>query len=84
MPVVSRWARLPIDHPLVRVGRHSLPIFILGTILAMLGQVLLFVTGHDPLWGTLFVMVGIALHFAYARYLDWLSTLTKPAAPVAA
>ena len=71
MPTLSRWAALPLSHPLVSVGRHSLAIFIFGTILAMVGQVLLFVTGKDPLFGTAYVLLGIALHFAYARYLDW-------------
>ncbi|WP_421874049.1 OpgC family protein [Pararhizobium sp.] len=79
-PVFSRMTRLRIDHPLVLIGRHSLPVFIFGTILAMVGQVLLFVTGRDPLWGSLFVLAGIGLHFAYARYLDWLGGLSRPAA----
>jgi hypothetical protein len=78
--VFSRMARLRLDHPLVMIGRHSLPVFILGTILAMAGQVLLFVTGRDPLWGSLFVIIGIGLHFAYARYLDWLGSLSRPGA----
>lgn len=71
IPALSRWAALPLSHLLVAVGRHSLAIFIFGTILAMIGQVLLFVTGKDPLFGTAYVLLGIALHFAYARYLDW-------------
>jgi len=71
IPALSRWAALPLSHPLVAVGRHSLAVFIFGTILAMIGQVLLFVTGKDPLFGTAYVLLGIALHFAYARYLDW-------------
>ncbi|TCQ25107.1 OpgC family protein [Rhizobium sp. PP-CC-3G-465] len=75
-PVFNRLSRLRLDHPLVMIGRHSLPVFIFGTILAMIGQVLLFVTGKDPIIGTLFVVVGIALHFAYARYLDWLGGLS--------
>lgn len=78
-PVFSRITRLPIDHPLVLIGRHSLPVFIFGTILAMVGQVLLFVTGRDPLWGSLFVLAGIGLHFAYARYLDWIGGLSRAA-----
>lgn len=76
-PVFSRLTRLRIDHPLVQIGRHSLPVFIFGTILAMVGQVLLFVTGRDPLWGSLFVLAGIGLHFAYARYLVWIGGLSR-------
>lgn len=71
IPALSRWAALPLSNPLVAIGRHSLAIFIFGTILAMIGQVMLFVTGKDPIIGTLYVLVGIAAHFAYARYLDW-------------
>lgn len=78
-PIFNRLSRLRLDHPLVLIGRHSLPIFIFGTILAMIGQVLLFVTGKNPLLGTLFVLVGIGLHFAYARYLDWLGGLATAA-----
>ncbi len=38
----------------------------------MVGQVLLFVTGRNPIAGTLFVIVGIGLHFVYGYYLEWL------------
>ena len=71
IPALSNWAALPLSHPLVAVGRHSLAVFIFGTILAMAGQVLMFVTGKNPVIGTLYALLGIALHFAYARYLDW-------------
>ncbi len=71
IPVLSSWAALPLSHPLVAIGRHSLAVFIFGTILAMVGQVLMFVTGKNPLLGTLYALLGIVLHFAYARYLDW-------------
>ncbi|OCP17989.1 MULTISPECIES: OpgC domain-containing protein [unclassified Ensifer] len=75
-PAISGLAKLDSDHPLAVVGRHSLPIFIFGTILAMAGQVLLFVTGRNPVIGSLFVLIGIGLHFAYAYYLEWLKGLT--------
>ena len=71
IPALSRWAALPLSHPLVAIGRHSLVVFIFGTILAMAGHVLMFVTGKNPLLGTLYALVGIIMHFAYARYLDW-------------
>lgn len=71
IPVLSNWAALPLSHPLVAVGRHSLAVFIFGTILAMTGQVMMFVTGKNPILGTLYAILGIALHIAYARYLDW-------------
>jgi len=83
VPVFSRLTRLRLDHPLVMIGRHSLAVFIFGTILAMGCQVLLFVTGKNPVWGSLLVLIGIGLHFAYAYYLDWLSGLSRPGALLA-
>ncbi|ASY58617.1 OpgC family protein [Sinorhizobium sp. CCBAU 05631] len=79
-PLVSRLTRLGTNHPLVMIGRNSLAVFIFGTILAMAGQVLLFVTGKNPIIGSLFVVAGIGLHFVYAYYLDWLKEVgsTKP------
>lgn len=71
IPVLSSWAALPLSHPLVAIGRHSLAVFIFGTILAMAGQVMMFVTGKNPVLGTLYALLGITLHVAYARYLDW-------------
>ncbi|MBB3976991.1 hypothetical protein GGQ64_002191 [Rhizobium azooxidifex] len=80
VPALSGWLALPTDHPLTAVGRHGLAIFIFGTILAMIGQVLVFISGKSVLVGTVYVMVGIGLLFAYARYLDWLAGLSKPIA----
>lgn len=80
VPAINNRLRLPEDHPLVLVGRHSLPIFIFGTILAMGGQVLLFVVDRNMVIGTLYVASGIFLHFAYARYLTWLKKAQRPVA----
>jgi hypothetical protein len=83
IPRISRLFALPAAHPLTAVGRHGLAIFIFGTILAMIGQVLMFVTGKAPWFGTLYVAGGVGLLFAYARYLDWLVGLGRAGAPKA-
>lgn len=70
IPSVSRVLRRPADHPLTILGRHSLSIFVAGTILAMAGQVILYVTEKDPAVGAAYVVVGIVLQFAYAYYLE--------------
>jgi hypothetical protein len=62
--------RRPANHPLAIFGRHSLSIFVAGTILAMAGQVILYVTEKDPAVGAAYVVVGIVLQFAYAYYLE--------------
>jgi hypothetical protein len=70
IPQLSRMLRRPSDHPLTILGRHSLNIFVAGTILAMIGQVLLYITNRDQVIGPLFVVAGIAIQFAYAYYLE--------------
>lgn len=70
IPAFSRLLRRPSDHPLTILGRHSLNIFVAGTILAMVGQVLLYITNRDHIVGPLFVIAGIAMQFAYAYYLE--------------
>ncbi|WP_075291747.1 OpgC domain-containing protein [Pararhizobium arenae] len=80
LPPLGALVRLRIDHPLVVIGRHSLPVFIFGTILAMVGQVFVFVTDKNAILGTVYVAAGIGLHFAYARYLDWLGSVSSGAA----
>lgn len=77
VPALSRLVALPASHPLTAVGRHGLAVFIFGTILAMIGQVLVFISGKSQLVGTLYVVLGIGLLFAYARYLDWLAGLSQ-------
>jgi hypothetical protein len=67
---ISRLLRRPADHPLVILGRHSLNIFVAGTILAMIGQVLLYINNRDQFVGPIFVVLGIVVQFAYAYHLE--------------
>lgn len=71
IPAISQAFRRPADHPLTILGRHSLNIFVAGTILAMVGQVLLYITNRDQIIGPIFVVVGIAAQFAYAYHLEY-------------
>jgi hypothetical protein len=70
VPFLSRVLRRSADHPLTILGRHSLSIFVAGTILAMAGQVILYITDKDPAVGGAYVIVGIVAQFAYAYYLE--------------
>jgi hypothetical protein len=67
---ISRLLRRPADHPLVILGRHSLNIFVAGTILAMIGQVMLYINNRDQIVGPIFVVLGIVVQFAYAYHLE--------------
>lgn len=70
VPALSNLARRPADNPLTILGRHSLNIFVAGTILAMIGQVVLYINNGDQIIGPLFVIAGLAAQFSYAYHLE--------------
>jgi hypothetical protein len=70
IPVMSRILRRSEDNALVVLGRHSLNIFVAGTILAMAGQVLLYINNRDQVVGPIFVVLGVVVQFAYAYHLE--------------
>lgn len=70
VPAISQLFRRPADHPLTILGRHSLNIFVAGTILAMVGQIILYITNRDHITGPLYIIVGIIAQFVYAYYLE--------------
>jgi hypothetical protein len=58
----SRWAA-----PLALLGRQSLPVFALGSVLAIGAQGLFNAIGHDPLRDTALIGLGLALQLALAE-----------------
>ncbi len=80
LPRVSGFFRLSPDNPLAVVGRHGLPIFVLGTLLAVTAQAFLTVTYAGTAMSIAVVIAGLILHFAYAYYLEWLGRLNRQAA----
>ncbi|MGB3387858.1 MAG: OpgC domain-containing protein [Pseudaminobacter sp.] len=83
IPALSNLARTRIDHPLAILGKHSLPIFIAGTLLAMIGQVMKTVSPGGLVYDAILLSTGIALQFGFAYYLEWLPKIGwggKPAA----
>ena len=70
VPSISQFLRRSANHPLTILGRHSLSIFVAGTILAMAGQVLLYVTHSNPVIGAIYVAIGIVAQFLYAYHLE--------------
>lgn len=79
IPALSNLARTRPDHPLAILGKHSLPVFIAGTLLAMIGQVAKVVSPGGLLDDTILISAGIAIQFAFAYYLEWLSRLNADA-----
>lgn len=82
IPALSNLARTGPDHPLAVLGRHSLPVFIAGTILAMIGQVMKMISPGGLLFDSVLIATGIGLQFGFAYYLEWVRRLegrTQPA-----
>jgi hypothetical protein len=67
---------------LVTLGRHSLPVFATGTVLAYAAQVAKEAAGPSHLLDAILIFGGIALLYALARWRD--GDATRGAAPSAA
>ncbi|TIL60256.1 MAG: hypothetical protein E5Y79_10160 [Mesorhizobium sp.] len=72
IPALSNLAKTRPGHPLAVLGKHSLPVFIAGTILAMIAQVMKVVSPGGLLYDAILISTGIALQFGFAYYLEWL------------
>ncbi|GLS41616.1 membrane protein [Mesorhizobium tianshanense] len=87
IPTLSNLARTGPGHPFAVLGKHSLPVFIAGTILAMIAQVMKVVSPGGLPYDTILISTGIALQFGFAYYLEWLPRIGwsgKKLQPVAA
>ncbi|KAA0971735.1 OpgC domain-containing protein [Aureimonas fodinaquatilis] len=78
-PSFTAISRVGRDNPLTMLGRHSLPVFAVGTFLSLWAQALRF--GHDTTiaYDTILVAAGLSIQFGLARYLDWWGQVSKPA-----
>ncbi|MGE3364660.1 MAG: OpgC family protein [Rhizobiaceae bacterium] len=76
-PLLSNLARVSRNNPLAIFGKHSLPVFIFGTVLAMAGQVTKTFYGQNLLYDTMIVATGIAAQFALAYGLEWIARTSR-------
>ncbi|TIS54593.1 OpgC family protein [Mesorhizobium sp.] len=87
-PAVSNLFRTSRDNPLAILGKRSLPVFIAGTVIAMVAQVMKLINPGGLAYDSLLIAAGMAMQFALAFYLEWLSTIggsgRKPARSEAA
>jgi len=74
---LSNLARVSADNPLAIFGKHSLPVFIFGTVLAMVGQVIKTFYGQNLLYDTMIISTGIAAQFALAYGLEWVARASR-------
>ncbi|MER8973894.1 MULTISPECIES: OpgC family protein [unclassified Mesorhizobium] len=75
LPFVSTLFRTGRDNPLAILGKRSLPVFIAGTVIAMAAQVMKLVNPGGFAYDSLLLAAGIAMQFALAFYLEWLSAI---------
>ena len=73
VPAVSRVARRRPDHPLAILGKRSLPVFVAGTLLALVAQVMKTVNPGGVPYDSLLIATGIVMQFALAYCCEWLS-----------
>ena len=81
-PKMSPFSRVGAANPLTMLGRHSLPVFAVGTFLSLLAQALRFGNETTLAYDTALVTIGLAIQFGLARYLDWWHVASKPAKAV--
>lgn len=70
LPRVNKWFYVSEKHPLVILGKHSLPVFVTGTIFAMFGQIVKTVMTGTFFSDSLLMITGIALQFGVAYYCE--------------
>ncbi|WP_273754993.1 OpgC family protein [Bartonella sp. MM73XJBT.G] len=70
LPCVNKWFSVSEKHPLAILGKHSLPVFVTGTIFAMFGQIIKTVMTATFFSDTLLMITGIALQFGVAYYCE--------------
>jgi hypothetical protein len=87
-PVLTKLAKTSVGQSLQKLGRHSLAVFALGSLLSCMGQAVIrlaeaqFSIGSSIV-GPLYTLFGIIGLFLFARYLEWnnLNPSRQPASP---
>jgi hypothetical protein len=69
-PIWAWLARIPKDFVLTRMGRHSLPVFMTGSLLSMAGWILANESNGGVLVETAVVIVGMAVMATLALWLE--------------
>jgi hypothetical protein len=70
---------LPGAEQLVVIGRHGLAVFVVGSVAAAFGQIVLAVWGGSPIVGVVFIVTGLIGLSLFARTLEWRSDIVSDA-----
>jgi hypothetical protein len=76
-PAIKRAAPSIVEF-LSLLGRHSLPVFCVGSILSLAGYITRFVYGPDLVVDTLVVVAGVAVMALTAQLAEWHQQMRVP------
>jgi hypothetical protein len=79
IPRTGAWLTAAPVRAFATMGRQSLPIFVLGLILSVIGSVIVREAGFDLMAQTAVVAGGIAVMITFAALLQWQATLQRAA-----
>lgn len=70
LPILKTFAKHPLAAPIVMLGRHSLPVFAVSTVLAYIAQVVKVIMPASTLLDTTLIASGFVVLFAVASFYD--------------
>ena len=77
VPMSAAWLSSLVGRQLGTVGRHSLEIFCVGTVLSIAGQIAMAETYNAPGFQLLIVAAGITILISLGNFLTWYQSLTR-------
>ncbi len=77
----SRWFASGWARPLVVLGQQALPVFCVGSVLAIMAQVIRFEAGGGILVDSLLIGCGIVMQLLVAEYFAWRKTTARRTVP---
>lgn len=83
LPSLSQIFRLAPTNPLAVMGRHSLSVFVLGTILAMVAQAWRMVHIPSATSDVTIIAIGLMAQFGIAYYIEWYRRIANRWRPAA-
>ncbi|GAA5110253.1 OpgC family protein [Bartonella jaculi] len=70
LPRLHQWFHVSPQNPLAILGKHSLPVFVTGTVFAMFGQILKTVMTGTFFSDSLLIVSGLAMQLGVAYYYE--------------
>ncbi|MGF7157220.1 OpgC family protein [Bartonella heixiaziensis] len=70
LPRLHQWFHVSPKHPLAILGKHSLPVFVTGTVFSMFGQILKTVMTGTVFSDSLLIISGLAMQLGVAYYYE--------------